>query len=152
MILTDFYRLKKLPEGKSKHRIDCTASTNSYIPFEEMRNKQGALFCYIGNNTHTKAGRERKTDLALSKTKHISSIYWDDITKPLAFGDVRGTKDAMLIVFTNVSFSDGAIVEGAIIDIYIARGQNHNKKRLYNMLVDGELNEDIYRLKKSVLK
>ena len=53
MILTDYYRFEKLPNLKSKLRIDCTASTGSYDPLEALRNKVGDLFLYIGDNTHT---------------------------------------------------------------------------------------------------
>lgn len=60
MILTDYYRFEKLSNQKSKLRIDCTASTVSYDPLEALRNKYGNLFLYIGDNIHTKAGKERQ--------------------------------------------------------------------------------------------
>ena len=37
MILTDYYRFEKLSGQKSKMRMDCTASTNSYDEFECRR-------------------------------------------------------------------------------------------------------------------
>ena len=152
MILTDYYKFKKLQGGKSKHRIDCTTSTGGYTPFEQMKNKQGALFCYIGDNTHTKAGRERKADLALSKTKHISSVYVPDIGLSFAYGDIQGTSDAMLIIFQNVEFVNGAVVEGSEFEIFIARGQRNNRQQLYNLLSDGELDNEILRLKERAKK
>lgn len=97
MILTDYYRFEKLPNQRSKLRIDCTASTGSYDPLETLRNKDGDLFLYIGDNTHTKAGRERKADLVLSRTTHISSVYNPDLNFPYWYGDMKGTTDAFFI-------------------------------------------------------
>ena len=106
MILTDYYRFEKLPNQKSKLRIDCTASTSSYDPLEALRNKTGDLFLYIGDNTHTRAGKERKADLVLSRTIHISSVYNPDLTLPYWYGDMKGTTDAFLFVHKNTEFID----------------------------------------------
>ncbi len=51
MILTDYYRFEKRPGQNSKMRMDCTASTQSYNPFEALRNKKGELFVYVGTPT-----------------------------------------------------------------------------------------------------
>ena len=148
MILTDYYRFEKLTGQKSKMRIDCTASTRSYDALEGMRNKAGVLCLYIGDNTHTKAGREHKSDLALSKTAHISSIYTPDVSSPLWYGDFHKTADAALFVCHDVRFVDGAIQPGAVIEVFVARGQRSNRQGLYNMLVDGELSGEVEELKK----
>ena len=147
MILTDFYRFEKLPNQKSKLRIDCTASTASYDPLEEMRNKAGELFMYIGDNTHTRAGRQRKADLAFSKTAHISSIYVPDVALPYWYGDMKGTADALLMEHNGVTFVDGAIQAGAIIELFVARGHRNNRCQLYNALCDGCLIEEIDALR-----
>ena len=143
MILTDFYLFKKLPDQKSKLRIDCVASTHSYNPLESLRGKKGDLFLYIGKNTHTKAGKERRADLALSKTGHISSLYNPDLNLPCWYGDMKGTSDALLFVHEHTEFIDGGIQAGAIIELFVARGQRHNQSQLYNLLCDGELDEEM---------
>ena len=114
MILTDYYRFEKLPNQRSKLRIDCTASTGSYDPLETLRNKDGDLFLYIGDNTHTKAGRERKADLVLSRTTHISSVYNPDLNFPYWYGDMKGTTDAFLFVHQNTEFINGGIQVGRL--------------------------------------
>lgn len=152
MILTDYYRFEKLPNQKSKHRIDCTASTDSYNPLEALRNKTGNLFLYIGDNTHTKAGKERKSDLALSRTTHISSVYNPDVNLPYWYGDMKGTADAFLFIQSNVEFVDGAIQAGAVIELYVARGHRNNRSQLYNALCDGELDEEMNALRTQVAK
>lgn len=150
MILTDYYRFEKLPNQKSKLRIDCTASTSSYNPLEALRNKAGDLFVYIGDNTHTKAGKERKADLALSKTTHISSVYNPDLKLPYWYGDMKGTTDAFLFVHKNTVFINGGIQTGAVIELFVARGQRNNRSQLYNTISDGELDEEMNALRGGV--
>lgn len=152
MILTDYYRFEKLQEQKSKMRIDCTASTASYNPLEAMRNKKGELALYLGDNTHTQAGKERKADLALSKTTHISSIYNPDIEKLFWYGDMKGTADAFLFIHKDFALIEGRIVEGAVIELFVARGQRNSRTALYNLLSDGELNDEINTLRNQVTK
>lgn len=152
MILTDFYKLEKLPNQKAKSRIDCTASTGSYNPLELFRNKADDLFLYIGGNTYTKAGKQRKSDLVLSKSIHISSIYNPDIELPYWYGDMKGTSDAFLFIHHNVKFIDGRIQDGAIIELFVARGQKNNRTQLYNAFCDGELDGEIELLRKQITK
>ncbi len=149
MIVTDYYKFEKLQGGKSKQRIDCTASTGGYAPFEEKRNKQGRLFVYIGDNTHTRAGAQRKADLAITNSKgnHLSSVFTPDVKQPLAYGDVQHTSDAMLIVFNGFKLVNGAVVEGGEFEIFIARGQRNNRNQLYNLLCDGELDTEMQTLR-----
>ena len=147
MIFTDYYRFEKLPNQKSKLRIDCVASTGSYNPLEALRNKTGDLFLYIGDNTHTKAGRERKADLALSKTSHLSSIYNPDLNLPFWYGDMKGTPDAFMFKHNFPKFINGAIQAGAVIELFIARGQRNNRNSLFNALSDGELDEEMNGLR-----
>lgn len=147
MIFTDYYRFEKLPNQKSKLRIDCVASTGSYNPLEALRNKTGDLFLYIGDNTHTKAGRERKADLALSKTSHLSSIYNPDLNLPFWYGDMKDTSDAFMFKHNFPKFINGAIQAGAVIELFIARGQRNNRNSLFNAFSDGELDEEMNGLR-----
>lgn len=151
MILTDYYKFEKLQNKNSKLRIDCTSSTNSYDPLEHLKNKSGELFLYIGDN-YTKAGDKGKSDLAISKTKHISSVYNPDININYWYGDMRGTADALLFIHSNCVFTEGAIQPGAVIEIFVARGQRNNRTQLYNALTDGELDEEINNLRRSSIK
>jgi len=134
-ILTDYYKLERLPETKSKTRLDCTASTQSYNELEMLRNKKHELFMYFGDVPENfKADVKRKADKALTKTKNISSVFVPNVSLPFAFGDIINTPDALLMVY-NTDYT--------IIEIFIARGQRNNRLALYNLLTDGELNEEI---------
>ncbi len=153
MILTDYYRFERLPiKSKSKSRIDCTASTKNYNPLEVLKNKDGELFLYVIDNTYTKAGKERKADLALTKTTHLSSLYHPDVEKPFYYGDMRGTSDALLIVAKDFTMIEGRIKDGAIIEIFIARGMRNDRIQLYNLLTDGEFDDEMDILRKQIIK
>ena len=140
MILTDYYRMEKLPDQKSKLRIDCTASTKSYPEFEQMRNKAGAFFFYFGDVPDQFGGNvHRKADKAITKVKNISSVFVPDITKRFGYGDVADIQDALLFIFSN---------DYTQIDVFVARGQRNNRVQLYNLFADGELIEEMEQLKK----
>ena len=139
ILLTDYYLIKKLPDQKSKLRFDCTVSTNNYREFETLRNKKGSLFMYYGDipERFRHKGPRRATK-ALTKKDNISSIFVSDVTKLLAYGDVRGTQDGLLLIFND---------DYTQIELLVARGQKNNIVQLYNLLVDGELQQEIEELR-----
>lgn len=147
MILTDYYKFNKLPNQTSGSRIDCTASTESYPQFEQLRNKANELFFYVGDNTHTKAGQKGKSDLAITKTIHISSIYRPDIKNNFGYGDVNKTADALIFVFDNFNIVNGRILDGSIIEVFVARGYRKDRQNLYTAVLDDELWDDMAKLR-----
>jgi len=141
MILTDYYKAEKLPQSKSKHRLDVTLSTGTYEPFEALRNKKNELFFYYGDVPENfRSEAKRKADKCISKTKNISSVFVPDVTLPFAYGDVNNTSDGILLVFND---------DYTAIEIFIARGQRNNKRNLYYLLCDNELQNEIELLRKN---
>lgn len=148
MILTDYYRFEKLPELKSKLRLNCTASTASYNPIENLRNKKGELFVYLMENGYTRAGKEGKADLAIGHgDTHISSVYMPDVTQALGVGDMIHTPDALVFSFDNFKLINGHPSEGTCLDVFVARGKRHTLNGLYNLLCDGELDMEMRDLR-----
>ena len=160
MILSDYYRFEKVAI-KSKTRLDCTASTGSYPEFEDKRATKptkandrrdatnvGDLVIYLGDVPKQYGGNaQRKADKSLTiKGKNLSSIFVPDITNNFAYGDVRGTTDALLFVFDNLVIVDCNIISGGL-DVFVARGKSRDRISLYNLLCDGELDEEISSLK-----
>ena len=139
MILTDYYKLERLPETKSATRFDCTISTQSYNEFEALRNKHNQLFVYYSViPDRFKGNSKRLSEMALTKTKSITSVFVPNISLPFAYGDTVNTNDAIIMIFNT---------EQTIIDLFIARGQKNNKTSLYNLLTEGELDDEIKTLK-----
>jgi len=143
-LITDYYKFERLQNQRSKSRLDCTASTTSYPDFELKS------FVYIGENHHTKAGIKRKSDIALTSGagKHVSSIYKPDMERGFAYGDVQSTSDLLLFVTTDFSMTaDGTITDGATVEVFICRGKKHDKNAVFNLLTDGELNDEISQMR-----
>ena len=154
MILTDYYRFEKIAR-KSKMRMDCTASTGTYPEFECRRAAKslketekrdavcaGDLLIYYGDIPgHFGGDVHRKAD------KHISIGGVN-----FAYGDFKGTSDALLFVFHNLEVVNGAVMPGAVIEVFVARGKSRDRIALYNLLCDGELDEDMQALRSRVSK
>lgn len=161
MILTDYYCFEKIAQ-KSKTRLDCTTSTMSYPPFEEKRltkatkatekrdaTNVGDLLIYLGDVPERFGGdARRKADKSLTiKGKNLSSIFVPDITNNFAFGDMKGTTDALLFVFDDLKISNGTIMQGGAVEIFVARGMSRNQVSLYNLLCDSGLDEEMEELR-----
>lgn len=140
MILTDYYKGENLP-GAAKTRYDVTTSTKSYEQFEvRLKNKIGGLSFYFGDvpKYFRFAGKD-KPDMAISRGTNISSVFVPDPILTIAYGDVNETGDALLIIFSD---------DNRIIELFIARGQRNNRRNLYILLCDGELDHEIEILRK----
>lgn len=141
--LTDYYKMAKLPNCKSKLRFDCTASTGGYESFEQRalncRDKR-FKFYYGGTPDTFSATAQRKADRAITDGTNISSVFITDLDKPLlGYGDINGTNDAVLFLFAE---------DYRAMELFIARGLKNNVKGLYNLFADGELDEEINALRK----
>lgn len=161
MILTDYYCFERLA-SKSKTRLVCTASTMSYPEFEEKRctkpqratekrdaTNVGDLVIYYGDVPNNFGGDvHRKASKSLTiKGKNLSSVYVLDPSSNFAYGDVRGTADAILLVHSNFKVINGTVQQGGKLEVFVARGKSKDCKPLYNLLCDGELDEELEHLR-----
>ncbi len=161
MILNDYYCFERLA-SKSKTRLVCTASTMSYPEFEEKRCTKpqratekrdatpvGGLVVYYGDVPSNFGGDvHRKANKSLTiKSKNLSSIYVPDPGNSFAYGDVKGTADAILLVHSNFKVINGTVQQGSKLEVFIARGKSKDGKPLYNLLCDGELEEEMQHLR-----
>jgi hypothetical protein len=139
MILTDYYKGEHLPDT-AKSRYDITSSTQSYEPFEtKLKNRKKGLSFYFGDvPDRWHFSSKDRPDKAISKSDNISSVFVPDVTLPFGFGDVKGTQDAILIIHSK---------DWQTIEILIARGQRNNKRNLYHLLCDKELDLEIEALR-----
>lgn len=164
-ILTDYYKFSRVAT-KAKLRLDCVASTESYPEFEERRATKatkatekrdatnvGDLVIYFGDVPEQFGGDvHRKADKSITiKGKNLSSVYVPDQSNNLAYGDVRGTADALLFVFDGVEVVNRVIQAGATVEIFIARGKSKDRVPLYNLLSDGELEEELNDLRQRAI-
>lgn len=142
MILDALYTFQKLPETKSKTRYDCICNSGTlYQPLESLRNAKGQLFIYYHSvpDRFNLKGR-RKPDMAITKGRNISSLFVPEVKQPFAYGDIRTTKDAILVVLNP---------DKEQLEMFIAKGQAANQHGLYYLLCDGELDFEIDKLRKA---
>lgn len=139
-IFTDYYRGCLLSTSKSRYDIDL--STESYPFFEKLLINQkkfnvgGLSFNYCPRPKTFKAKEERLAEMIISKgNSSISSVYVPNISKYyLAYGDVKTTNDAIIILFDE---------EKQMIEIFIARGLKYDKRNLYNEVNEGYLDVEM---------
>ena len=165
MIITDYYKFEKTALI-AKCRMDCVASTHSYPEFENKRKTKatkqtakrdaniiGSLACSYNKADYIGGDARRKADYSVSMgSKNLSSVFVPDVALSYAFGDVQGTTDAILFVFGDgFGVTDGRVNQGCTFEVLICRGQSKNCQALYNMLCDGELDEEIATLRKQAV-
>lgn len=147
MILTDYYKMQEIRVRKS-HRFDCTASTGGYNPFEAIgdkcRDKVKRFFFYYGGVPESfNAHAQRKADRVITNGDSLSSVYIPDLDNPLlGYGDMRGTNDALLFLFTD---------DYKQIEIFVARGYKNNAKGLFTLFADGELADEVAHLRQQAI-
>ncbi len=147
MKITDYYRLKILPENEGKRtvRYDTVVSTASYQVFEEMaaKSKVNRFFCYYNGVPDTFSDRARqKAERALTKSQcNISSVFIPDQSKPqLGYGDIKGSQDALLVFFSS---------DYKQMELFIIRGEKYNQRALYGLMAAGQLNQEILEIRKN---
>lgn len=161
MILTDYYKFKRTAT-KSRSRMDCIASTHSYPEFEARRATKGnketakrdatAIGALVAHHTDTpdsfRGGSHRKADKIFNiGGRNITSIYTPDPESGTAYGDFIGTKDALLFVFKDLNTVNGIIQPDGEIEVFVARGNSNARVVLWNLLSDGELDEEMNTLR-----
>ena len=148
MIITDYYRMVRLQEyaNNKTPRFDCIASTGEYPMFQDMatRSKVKRFYCYYNGIPDSFSNRARqKAERAITSTKNISSVFIPNINKPLfGYGDVKGTQDAILFVFS---------ADYNLMEIFIARGYKPQQKALYTSMMRGDLNDEIIRIRQHAI-
>ena len=148
MIITDYYRMVRLQEyaNNKTPRFDCIASTGEYPMFQDMaaRSKVKRFYCYYNGIPDSFSNRARqKAERAITTTKNISSVFIPNINKPLfGYGDVKGTQDAILFVFS---------ADYNLMEIFIARGYKPQQKALYASMMRGDLNDEIIRIRQHAI-
>lgn len=161
MILTDYYKFERITD-KAKSRLDCTASTGGYPAFERLAAQRasrgtdsrdpiavGDLIAYIGKiPAQFKTALHRTAGLRFNISgDHATSIFAPDPSLPYGYGDVKRTADALLFIISGGGFINGRIKQGSIVEVFIARGQSRNSIPLYELLCDGQLDEEAEQLR-----
>lgn len=133
-----YYCFRKAPGKKSLMLLE--AHHKEYEPLHQT-NRKGQICCYLTQPSHIRARRERKPAFTLCNNPrgHLSSIFLPDLEVPhLGFGDVKGTEDGLLCIF-----SEGRDV----LEILIAKGRKAVIEQLFWIMLDGELDGEVEALR-----
>ena len=139
-----YYKMQEIKRLKSK-RLDCVASTGEYPPFEAIakKAKNGRFHFYLtGIPENFSAEAVRRADMAIIKTRNISSLYIPDpLNHPyVGYGDY--SDDALLFILSQ---------DLREMEILVVEGQKHNSKALWTCLANGDLNGEISRLRREAV-
>lgn len=160
--LQKYYRFERLSD-KGKTRMDCTASTGNYAPFEQNRagrarkeTDKGAaiavgdlLLHFIPAECSLKATNvKRMADRRVQmKSGQVSSIYpfKEEGEWRIGYGDYKGDG----IIFRYKIFElNGVVQRGSVLEIFIAEGKGNECKYLCDLYDDEYLQEDMDALRK----
>ena len=145
MILTNLYVTEKVLNRKTRFNVTNTTGDHDFLETLLVSKKDinGSLSLYLVNRPKKFKGTD-VTDKAITKGSfNISGLYFPDPEIPIAYGDINGTEDA-LIFRINPDTENGV----NRMEIFVAKGQKHNKRNLYFLFVDGELDHEIEILTK----
>lgn len=148
MILTNYYLSEKASDRKT--RFNVTKATYDHDFLESLlickNDPEIGLSLYLVNRPKRFKGTD-VTDKAITKGSfNISSLYFPDPEIPIAYGDINGTEDA-LIFRINPDTENGI----TLLEIFVAAGQKHNKRNVYFLFVDGELDHEAKSLIQKVV-
>ena len=127
-MIEHYFSFIKNITGKAKTRFDLFKYSEPiyeplYLPFIYFQNTPDNIKCK----------QKRKSDFGISQKRWLSSVYIPDIlNSQVAFGDIKGTQDLLLIVLNN-----------EVIEIFIFRGKKHLYQSVLNLYNDSELFNEI---------
>jgi hypothetical protein len=140
-LLDCYYRFESSTVSKARTRRDLVRRAGEYEPLHRA-NSSGTVCLYLSDASSIKSQNRRKPQQRISdpKSNHISAVYRPEPSAPcLGYGDVRGTHDALLFVFSD---------DTTIMEVFIAKGKSTVVQNLFDLLHDGELAQEIERLRR----
>ena len=140
--ITGYYLLKQLQRRKSQ-RFDVVAHAGDCIAHLEdigRRARGGRAYCYVTTiPPQFNAVAHAQATRALTSTKSITSLYTPAGASQLtAFGDVKGTTDALLIRFS-ADYNE--------MELFVARGLKPQAAALFFKWMAGKLDTEADQLR-----
>lgn len=145
MIIDGYLRFERDPSARSKSRLEMVSASMDLLPFIDP-NKTGRSWIYFSENqNYIKAapGREPRATITSRRGNHITSMFTPSIDQnQLGYGDINGSQDALLFI---LEIADGCI---KAVVVLLAKGKKNVAYSLFQLLQDGELDQEINTLKK----
>ncbi len=135
-LLDIYYRFERLNKTRSKSRLDLVACSQSYEPLQ----KQNKDWIYSTQSDHIQASQNRKPAFTITggSGNHITGVFIPEVRRhEIGYGDIKGTTDAALFILAENQ-----------LEIFIAKGKKNAAFALFQLLADGELDDEIEVLRK----
>lgn len=131
-MIDNYLKFEKNQTGKSKTRFELVRFS------EPVYDPLNLSFIYFMNTPERiKANQKRKSDFGISQKEWISSVFIPDIEKSnLAYGDVKNTKDLILI-----------IISENVLEFFICKEKRFLFQTVLNLFYDSELHEEIEKIR-----
>lgn len=149
MILTDYYKAEKMTPAKS--RYDVTHSTGEHDLLESLLiNRRGHNVGGLSVNLVQRPDRwgGRGLDMAITKgSTNLTSIKRPDPTIPGGYGDLAGTRDAVIILLNPDHLETGI----QSVELFVGRGLKNDAANLFALFIDRDLDVEIQALKEKAV-
>jgi len=131
-MVDNYLKFERNITGKSKTRFELSEYSE---PVYDPLNRK---FIYFMNTPERiKAKQQRKSDYGISQKEWISSVFIPDITKPnFAYADIKDSEDLVLLSISN-----------NCLEMFVCRGKKNLFQSVMNLYFDGELSEEIERIR-----
>lgn len=133
MKLNHYFKFERAGKSFHKTRYDIIEKTEPIYKHLDYN------FLYLYETpSQIRAKQNKKSYLSLvTKDGFLTSVFFPDHSKPnLAIGDIKGTKDLLLIIIADDS-----------IEIFVAENQKNTIPPVFYLFADKELDEEINILK-----
>jgi len=136
-MIDNYFKFEKNLNSKAKTRYELVGYS------EPVYDHLNLKFIYFMNTPERiKANQKRKSDFGISQKEWISSVFIPDIEKSnLAYGDVKNTEDLILI-----------IISENVLEFFLCKGKRNLFQTVLNLLYDGELDEEMTKIKSDAVK
>ena len=139
-LIDSYYRFERKPDAMAKTRRDLITFFRTYEPLHKAnRSSEVCLYLSDAGNINSRSRRRPRQRISDPQGNHISAIYHPEPEMPeFGYGDVKGTQDALLFIFSP---------DTTRIEILVAKGKGTVVQNLFDLLCDGELENEIRSLR-----
>lgn len=163
-----YFKLQRLPDEvkknhkiRSKDRYDCTQFCDESVPgYEGLNpffNRKGQLFFYLTPARNFVTGQAKRVpEWSLTQSSlNLTSLYMEDFDNPLAYGYPNASQKLSngsqnpLYDFRSDGYLFILSDDMEQVELIVLPDQRNMISSWYQLLIDGELDEDISRLRQN---
>ena len=132
-----YFKFVKSTNGKAKTRFEFDKRVGEYEPF----NSESWIYLTQGRNNYKKLHKTIEPEYSFSgrEAKHISSVFFPFNNLIFGYGNNKRRKEDLFVFLMNPMRNE--------FEVFISVGSYRDKIHILNLLADGELDEEVSRLR-----